>query len=150
MAIKQIAPEEAHRLMASGCPYIDVRTEQEFSAGHPAAAVNIPVALPDPVTGRMQLNPDFIAVVEAHFPKDRPLILGCQSGMRSQRAAEMLVEAGYADVSNMQAGFGGVHDSTGRTVTPGWAAAGLPVSTERTEANSYAALKARAVPPRAR
>ena len=144
MAIKQIAPEEAHQLMASGCPYIDVRTEGEFSAGHPAAAVNIPVALPDPASGRMQINSDFVAVVEAHFPKGRSLILGCQSGMRSQRAAEMLAQAGYDDVSNMQAGFGGVHDHTGRTVMPGWAAAGLPVSAECTAANSYAALKARA------
>jgi len=144
MSIKQITPDEAHRLMQSGCPYVDVRTEREFAAGHPANAVNIPVVFPDPSTGGMRMNDDFVRVVGAHFPKDGPLILGCQVGGRSQRAAELLAQAGYADVSNMQGGFGGARDPMGRVVAAGWAQSGLPVSTECNESNSYEALKARA------
>jgi rhodanese-related sulfurtransferase len=144
MPIKQITPEEAHRLMQAGCPYIDVRTEGEFAAGHPESAVNIPVVYPDPAAGGMRLNDDFVQVVAAHFPKDRALIVGCQMGGRSQRAAEMLVQAGYAEVSNLQGGFGGARDAMGRVVAAGWAQSGLPVSTACHDNNSYAALKARA------
>src|SRR5262245_55793216 len=102
MAIKQITPEAAHRLMEAGTPYIDVRTEQEFANGHPQGAVNVPVVFPDPATRQMKVNDDFVSVVTAHFPAGKPLIVGCQAGGRSQRAAEMLQAAGYADVSNMQ------------------------------------------------
>lgn len=144
MPIRQITPEEAYRLMQAGCPYIDVRTEGEFAAGHPENAVNIPVVYPDPGAGGMKANDDFLDVIAAHFPKDRPLIVGCQMGGRSQRAAEMLAQAGYAEISNVQGGFGGVRDATGRIVAKGWAQCGLPVSTACDEGNSYAALKARA------
>jgi rhodanese-related sulfurtransferase len=135
MAIKQISPDEAHQAMQSGSTYIDVRTEGEFGAGHPADAVNIPVAFPNRATGQMMLNDEFVAVVSAHFGKDQALILGCQSGMRSQHAAEMLAQAGFTNVANMRGGFGGSHDSTG------WASEGLPASTAVDDRNSYPALK---------
>lgn len=141
MAITQITPEEAHRRMQDGEPYIDVRTEQEFANGHPAGAVNIPVVFPDPATRQMKVNGDFLRVVAAHFPKDTAVIVGCQAGGRSQRAAEMLQGAGYTAVSNMQGGFGGARDATGRTVVAGWAASGLPVSNECNDKNSYIGLQ---------
>ena len=143
MAVKQISPEEAQRLIEAGCPYIDVRTEREFAAGHPAGAVNIPVLLPDQSGRLSQLNQDFLSVVDAIFSKDAPVVLGCQSGMRSQRAADLLTQAGYQDVSNMQGGFGGGRDTSSGAAVVGWAAAGLPVSTQSDETNAYAALKQR-------
>jgi rhodanese-related sulfurtransferase len=143
MAIKQITPEEAKRLIEAGCPYIDVRTEREFAAGHPAGAVNVPVLLPDQTGRPNQLNQDFVSVIEANFPRETPVILGCQSGMRSQRGAELLARAGYADVSNMRGGFGGGRDASTGAAVVGWAAAGLPVSTQCDETNAYDALKER-------
>ena len=137
MAIKQITPEEAHQQMQSGSAYIDVRTEGEFGAGHPEGAVNIPITIPNRATGQMTLNDNFVAVVSSHYTKDQALILGCQSGMRSQHAAEALAQAGYANVSNMRGGFGGSHD------TEGWAESGLPASNTVDDSNSYAALKAK-------
>jgi rhodanese-related sulfurtransferase len=137
MAIKQITPDEAHQQMQRGGAYIDVRTEGEFGAGHPADAVNIPVASPNRATGQMTLNDEFVDVVSKHFSKDRALILGCQSGMRSQHAAEMLAQAGYTNVSNMRGGFGGSHDCAG------WADSGLPSSTTVDDSNSYPAMKAK-------
>src|ERR1043166_6804806 len=116
MAIQQTTPPQAHELLGQGYRYIDVRTEPEFANGHPSEAVNIPVVVPDPATRQMTVNPDFLRVVEAHFPKDAKLIVGCQAGGRSQRAAEMMAQAGYAHVANMQGGFGGAHDDSGRTV----------------------------------
>ncbi len=144
MKIAQITPEEAHKLLANGYRYLDVRTEAEFAAGHPAGAANVPVVRPDPATQQLALNPDFLRVVQAHFPPQMPLVVGCQSGVRSQRAAELLAQAGYSAVANMQGGFGGARDATGRVVAPGWSQCGLPVCTECSTEHSYAALCATA------
>ena len=141
MAIKQITPPDAHQLIEAGSPYVDVRTEAEFAGGHPTTAVNIPVVFTEPATGQSVPNTEFLSVAERHFPKDSALILGCGSGARSQRAAEILSAAGYSNVSNMQGGFGGARDASGRTIVPGWAESGLPVSSECTDANTYAGLK---------
>jgi rhodanese-related sulfurtransferase len=141
MPIPQLTPEEAHTLLSQGYRYIDVRTEPEFANGHPAGAVNIPIAVPDPATGQITINPDFLSVVEAHFPKDAKIVCGCQSGPRSQRAAEMLAQAGFQTVVNMQGGFGGARDQMGRTITPGWSESGFPVCRDCGPENSYAGLR---------
>jgi rhodanese-related sulfurtransferase len=141
MAIRQVTPEEAARLLNEGYRYLDVRTEGEFADGHPTSAVNIPVVFPDPATRQMVLNPDFLTVVEAHFPKAASVVVGCLSGGRSQRAAEMLVQAGYSNVVNMQGGFGGARDQSGRTVVAGWHERGLPVCKDCGPENSYAGLR---------
>jgi len=140
MAIRQVTPDEAHKLLAEGYRYIDVRTEGEFANGHPATAINVPVVFPDPSTRQMVMNPDFVRVIEAHFPKDASIIVGCQAGGRSQRAAEVLTQAGYSRVVNMQGGFGGARDQNGRTIVAGWQEEGLPVCQDCGAQNSYAGL----------
>ena len=65
--------------------------------------------------------------MEAAYPKDKTIIVGCQMGGRSQFAAEILDQAGFNDVSNMQGGFGGAKDAMGRLVAPGWLQSNLPV-----------------------
>ena len=141
MSIRQTTPREANQLIEQGYRYIDVRTEREFAFGHPATAVNLPVLVPDPATRQMALNPDFLPVVEAHFPKDSKIIVGCQAGGRSQRAAELLEQAGYTIVVNMQGGFAGARDQSGRTVVPGWSECGLPTCRDCGLDNSYAGLR---------
>lgn len=150
MAIKQIAPAEAHELIGKGYRYLDVRTEAEFAAGHPATAVNVPVFVRDAASGQMAPNPEFLAVVEQHFPKDAAVVIGCMSGMRSQRAAEMMASAGFVDLCNMQGGFGGARDQSGRLITPGWAEAGLPVCKDCGAQNTYAGLRASSPSPSGR
>ena len=54
----------------------------------------------------------------------------------------MLEQAGFQDVSNMLGGFGGMRDQTGTVVAPGWAASGLPVSSDNGEGVSYESLSA--------
>jgi rhodanese-related sulfurtransferase len=144
MAIKEITPQQVHDVLSAdpGVVYIDVRTEREFAAGHPQGAVNIPVAFPDPARG-MMMNPDFVKVVESHFPKDKKIIVGCQAGPRSNAAANLLQQAGYQDVSNMVGGFGGMRDASGNVVAPGWSSLGLPVSQEIGEGVSYESLKSK-------
>jgi rhodanese-related sulfurtransferase len=144
MAIKDITPQEAHDLLQkdSNCVYIDVRTEREFSAGHPQGAVNIPVAFPDPAQG-MAINEDFVRVVESHFPTDKTIIVGCQAGPRSSAAARLLQDAGYQQISNVHGGFGGMRDPFGNVIAPGWSSLGLPVSQENAEGMSYESLAAK-------
>jgi rhodanese-related sulfurtransferase len=145
MAIKEITPQQAHEILQKEADtvYIDVRTEREFTAGHPQGAVNVPVAFPDPGRG-MVMNPDFVKIVESHFAKDKKIVVGCQAGPRSNAAAGLLQQAGYQDVSNMVGGFGGMRDPMGRVIAPGWSSLGLPVSQDNGEGVSYESLKAKA------
>ena len=136
--MKQISVQEAHDILQKepGSIYIDVRTVHEFIAGHPEGAVNIPVAFPNPGRG-MMVNDEFVRVVEGHFPKDKKIIVGCQAGPRADAAARLLTDAGYADVSSMQGGFGGMGP------VPGWAGLGLPVSQDNGAGVSYDSLAAK-------
>jgi rhodanese-related sulfurtransferase len=142
MAIKEITPQQAHDVLKAdaGAVYIDVRSEREFANGHPAGAVNIPVAFPDPARG-MMANPDFVNVVKKNFSKDTKIFVGCQAGPRATAAARMLEQAGFQDISNLVGGFGGMRDQMGTVIAPGWAASGLPVSSDNGEGVSYASLK---------
>jgi len=142
MAIQEVTPQQAHDLLTADpdAVYIDVRTEREFVNGHPAGAVNIPVAFPDPARG-MMMNTDFVKVVEAHFPRDKKIIVGCQAGPRANAAAGLMQQAGFQDISNMLGGFGGMRDQMGNVNAPGWVASGLPVSNDNGEGVSYASLK---------
>jgi len=144
MAVKEITPQQAHDTLSAdnNAVYIDVRTTQEFANGHAAGAVNIPVAFADPARG-MVLNPDFISVVEKNFSKDKQIIVGCQAGPRSTRAAGMLLEAGYQDVFNLLGGFGAMRDQMGNIIAPGWSASGLPVSHDNGDGVSYDWLAAK-------
>jgi rhodanese-related sulfurtransferase len=131
MSITQKTSPEAHAILRAhpDAVYLDVRSEPEFEAGHPAGALNVPISHLD-AAGRPVLNSTFVADVERVVPKTTKLIVGCQVGGRSQRACEMLEAAGWTDLTNVVGGFGGARDATGRLV-PGWRDAGLPVETGR-------------------
>jgi rhodanese-related sulfurtransferase len=130
MEIPQTTPSEAYDLLQrqSDAVYLDVRTANEFEAGHPAGARHVPVLF-FVAGGQPRPNPDFVAGVEALVPRTTTLVVGCQSGGRSQHACELLRDAGYTDVTNVRGGFGGARDQTGRVIIPGWRDAGLPVET---------------------
>ena len=145
MPIPQISPHEAQAILAAerGATYIDVRSIPEFAQAHPAGAVNVPLFHAD-ARGQMAPNPEFLAVMQASFAPDAKLLLGCLSGTRSQRAAEILAAAGYRDLANVRSGIGGARDFMGRIVEPGWADLGLPVETETHPGASYESLLGKA------
>jgi predicted sulfurtransferase len=91
----------------------------------------------------MVVNENFVAIVEANFPRDKKIIVGCQAGPRSSAAAGLLQQAGFQDVSNMLGGFGGMRDQMGNVSAPGWAGSGLPVSNDNGDGVSYESLKAK-------
>ncbi|HKG25246.1 MAG TPA: rhodanese-like domain-containing protein, partial [Thermomicrobiales bacterium] len=83
---------------------LDVREPEEFAAGHVPGAINLPQA--DLATRRDDL------------PRDAPLLLVCQGGYRSLRAAQFLKQAGFDRVVSVRGG------------TEAWRAAGRPVEAE--------------------
>lgn len=69
---------------------IDVRSPEEYKAGHIPNAININV---DETQSRLNEIEDY---------KDKPIIVYCNSGKKSNDAAEILVNNGFQDVTNAQ------------------------------------------------
>ncbi|XP_062102721.1 thiosulfate sulfurtransferase 16, chloroplastic-like [Humulus lupulus] len=93
----------AHELLQAGHRYLDVRTPEEFSAGHAPGAVNIPYMYR--IGSGMTRNPHFLAEASSHFRKQDEIIVGCQSGKRSMMAATDLLASGYTYITDIAGGF---------------------------------------------
>jgi rhodanese-related sulfurtransferase len=141
MSIESKDPQAAHEDHGGhdGAAWVDVRTVQEFEAGHPEGAVNVPWAVIDPGSGQMAHNADFLPTMQKHFAAEQRLYLSCQAGMRSMNACKELDTAGYSNLVNVDGGFGGRRDPMGALVTPGWQECGLPVANSGSD---YETLKA--------
>jgi E3 ubiquitin-protein ligase RNF13 len=143
MSLKQVDVETAHQLLTEqDHTYVDVRSIPEFQKGHPAQASNVPLLHLDPQSGQMKPNPEFLAVMQANYPPETKLLIGCQMGGRSSQAGQILLAAGYQDVANVLGGFGGARDrSTGQVINQGWADAGLPVERDTPSGSGYDDLR---------
>lgn len=130
--MRRVPPEQAKTLMDEGYVYVDVRSVPEFEQGHPQGAYNVPLAHMGP--RGMAPNADFLTVMQRHFPKDAKLVIGCQSGGRSLQAASILESAGYEEVVDQRAGFGGT------AAEAGWRALGLPTATQGEPERRYEEL----------
>lgn len=137
--VKRVSPREAKALIDEGYVYVDVRSEPEFLAGHPAGAVNVPLLHLGP--GGMTPNPEFLDVMKKRFPKDAKLVLGCRSGGRSLQAAQLLLAEGYTDVVDQRAGFEGARGPFGNVTEQGWLQEGLPVEEGAQPGQSYEDVK---------
>ena len=131
MEIKRIDPDEAKRLLDSGdgYTYLDVRTAEEFEAGHVPGSINIPIMLRNPTGPGMVPNPDFLTEAETRFSGEDRIITACLRGGRSIKAAQVLTESGFANVVDMRGGYDGEVDPMGNVTFPGWARRGLPTTT---------------------
>ncbi len=140
--MRHVTVQQAHESQARGAIYVDVRSVPEFAQGHPAGAVNVPLLHLDERTEQMTPNRDFVLVMQANFPPETPLLIGCQVGGRSVQAAQILLSAGYRIVANVLGGYGGARDPlTGAVREPGWTQWGLPVEVEDERGRSYDALR---------
>ena len=72
---------------------LDVRTKSEFKNGHIPEAGNLNYYALD-FRKRLLL-----------LPRNQPIYLYCNTGYRSEKAAEMLIENGYTNVYNLQHGI---------------------------------------------
>jgi rhodanese-related sulfurtransferase len=139
-AMKRVSPDEAKKLMDEGYTYVDVRTEREFSTGHPTGSINVPLG--DMTPRGLVPSPEFVPLLSRIFAKDAKIIVGCAGGVRSLKAAEMLGQAGFTDIVDQRAGFNGARGGFGAVAEKGWEASGLPVARGE-DAGSLAAVKAR-------
>ncbi len=71
-----------------GAILLDVRSPEEYRAGHIPASQNLPLPIIDYAS---------ISLPDKHTP----LFVYCHSGVRSARAVESLLEQGYTDVKNI-------------------------------------------------
>lgn len=94
------AAERAETMAAEEVVYVDVRTPEEYAAGHVAGAINIPHT--EMRERHEELEPY----------ADRQLVLYCRSGRRSEIAKEILEDEGFTDLVNA----GGLQDLQARGV----------------------------------
>ena len=100
--IRQISVEQAKRAVEeTGAQFIDVRTPEEYRGGHAPKAVNFPL--------------DNLEENLVKLDKQKPVYVICQTGRRSQKAAEILQKAGFGELYNVAGG------------TSAWESAGLPI-----------------------
>ncbi|MEY3561135.1 MAG: hypothetical protein RL068_287 [Actinomycetota bacterium] len=95
-----VSPAKAKDAQDQGAMLIDVRESHEYRSGHAPGAKHISVQVIERRLGEI--------------PKEREIIVVCQSGMRSQKAADILSRNGYK-VLNVSGGM------------VGWQRAGLKV-----------------------
>ena len=112
---KQVCPTTTRRLVGEGAMLVDVRERAEVArtAFDVPALVNIPLS---------ELEQRW-----SELPRDRELVLVCESGVRSLKATYFLQFHGFTQVSNMDGGL------------LKWMRKGFPVIGERYEAPTVAA-----------
>jgi rhodanese-related sulfurtransferase len=88
-----VNPREAWDRLANGSSkpvLIDVREPWEFASGHAKGAKNIPLGV--------------LGARLAEIPRNREILLICQSGNRSMSAARFLLKQGITQVFNVTGG----------------------------------------------
>ncbi|WP_214629446.1 rhodanese-like domain-containing protein [Paenibacillus agaridevorans] len=88
---------EQERMSTKDAIVIDVREPHEYKAGHMPGAKNLPLSQ---LKGRMN-----------ELPKDKPVFVYCQSGMRSKRAAVIFKKNGIPSIVNLKGGIMAWHNS---------------------------------------
>jgi rhodanese-related sulfurtransferase len=100
---EDISPAQAKKQLGSGAIVLDVRTYEEFIGGHIEKSLWMPL---EQLTSLMQA-----------LPHDRLIITVCRSGVRSIQARNILLNAGWTQVTSMTGGI------------QAWIAAGYPTIT---------------------
>jgi hydroxyacylglutathione hydrolase len=100
--VVKISPEQAEAMRRAGSAYLlDVRNADEFRDGHIPGAAHIPMG--------------YVPERAHELPQDRPLVIHCASGVRSQIVISLLQRQGFTNALNLIGGL------------DGWKQAGLPV-----------------------
>jgi rhodanese-related sulfurtransferase len=96
-----VSVNEAYELAQNGAFVLDVRTVEEWNEFHAPNSHLIPL--------------DQLAARLAEVPRDRQVVVVCRSGNRSQQGRDILLNAGFEQVTSMT---GGLNE---------WRASGFPV-----------------------
>lgn len=84
-------PAAAVRLMNAGAQLLDLRGHDAYRSGHIVNARHLPM--------------DELAAKADKLDKNTPVIVYCDSGVSSTRAAEQLVKLGFVDVWQLRGGL---------------------------------------------
>ncbi len=98
-AYKTLTPQQAKERIEQNANIVvlDVRTQEEFAAGHLPNAVLLPVDLIEAKSAEVaKVLPD----------KDAEILVYCRSGKRAHRASQALADMGYTNVEHI----GGIMD----------------------------------------
>ena len=106
--VTEVTAEQATKVLATtpGLVVVDVRTPEEFLAGHLAGANNVPLD-----------DPQFATVLKRLDPK-APTLVYCRTGNRSTKAIVAMEKAGFTKLYHLVDG------------TEGWEKSGRPLVTE--------------------
>lgn len=77
---------------------IDVRTKDEYEKGHIKDSVNNPIEIISDAGGTKE-------VFNIDYDKETVIIVYCASGVRSSKAAQILIDRGYTNVYNLDGGL---------------------------------------------
>ena len=98
---REISVNEAYNKYQNGAYVLAVRTQEEWDDFHAPNTTLIPL---DQLASRLH-----------EIPRDKEIVVVCRSGNRSQQARDILLNAGFQQVTSMQ---GGLNE---------WRASGYPV-----------------------
>ncbi|MBT3389079.1 MAG: rhodanese-like domain-containing protein [Chloroflexi bacterium] len=101
----EITVEEAYQKYEEGAFVLDVRTPEEWAEYHAPDTTLIPL---DELPARVN-----------EVPKDQEIVVICRSGNRSQAGRDILLQAGYENVTSSAGGL------------KAWSAAGYPIEGTR-------------------
>ena len=101
-AFLNLDPDGLQQLQRDALVLIDVRTDREVERGLIPGALHIPLHL---LPARLQ-----------EIGRGCPVVVYCQSGMRSAQASNFLTDNGWAQVYNLTGGFSN------------WSTRGFPVT----------------------
>jgi len=101
---REVSLTGAYQLYQEGAFVLDVRTAEEWEAGHIPGSTSIPL---EELAGRA-----------AELPVGEPILIYCRTGNRSLESMNMLGSIGFMNLSSMDVGF------------QNWAEAGYPVESQ--------------------
>jgi rhodanese-related sulfurtransferase len=87
----EISVETAYSKYQSGVFVLDVRTQEEWNEFHAPNTTLIPL--------------DQLASRVAELPRDKEIVVVCRSGNRSQQGRDILLQAGFTQVTSMAGGL---------------------------------------------
>lgn len=91
--VHRVGVDDFKAQMGAEVQLVDVRTPEEYAAGHIGEALNYNVN-----------GADFKKQVES-LDKSKPVLVYCKMGGRSARAAKMLEEMGFTTIYDLEGGY---------------------------------------------
>jgi rhodanese-related sulfurtransferase len=86
-----ISVDDAHAMYQDGAFVLDVRTVEEWNEYHAPGTTLIPL---DELASRVD-----------EVPRDRPIVVVCRSGNRSDEGRDILLNAGFTQITSMDGGL---------------------------------------------